>query len=369
MTNGAQAKPAVVHLTWSLAFGGVEKHLATIARTGGRHYDHRFCALASGGDVADQIQQLGGEVEVLGTASPLPTPQSLMRVAAMLRRRQARVVHGHGLEGNLFALLAGRLAGIPVRIGEEIGIPSSSARSRILRTIAYRSGDRIIGISDAVAQWLTTTDNVPTCKVVRIYNPVELSEVSAAPRQVGEPLRIGFAGRLEEVKNPLALVEAVAGLQGQGVEAQLLLLGDGSQRHALEAARRAAPEPDRIQLLGYVRDPLPILAGCHLYVQPSLSEGFGIALVEAMSCGLPVIATSIGGMPEIVQHGRTGWLIDNSGKDAIAEAIRAAAALPREHLSEMGMRARASVQTRFSPPAYIEQLEALYDIIWADKGA
>jgi glycosyltransferase involved in cell wall biosynthesis len=105
-----------------------------------------------------------------------------------------------------------------------------------------------------------------------------------------------------------------------------------------------------------------------VYLQPSISEGFGIALVEAMGCGVPVIATAVGGAPEIIEHGVTGWLLDEPSPDKIAAALRRAWRLGPQRLGEMGRRARQSVEGRFEPALHLQRIEALYAEVAAESG-
>ena len=350
----------VLHVTCDLNFGGVESHLTTLARTAGARYEHHFCALQKGGAAADAIRAAGGDVIIL-RSDPWKRPlHAIGALAAWMREFRPSVVHGHGLEGNLIGMAAGWYSRVGVRIAEEIGIPEHRLKTRIALRGVYAISDRVIAISESVRNAVVQLGEAPARKMVRIYNPVELPERQASLRTSGEPFRIAFVGRLEPVKNALSLVQAVIYLPDD-LPCRLLIIGDGSERSRIEEFIRSNGLESKVTLAGFHAKPDGLLRDCHLYVQPSRTEGLGIALVEAMGCGLPVIATSRGGMAEIVENGVNGWLLASGDPRDIADAIMRAAKLEPSVLAGMGKEARRSVEHRFEPALYLEQIEKLYD--------
>jgi glycosyltransferase involved in cell wall biosynthesis len=172
----------------------------------------------------------------------------------------------------------------------------------------------------------------------------------AQPWMPGEPVRIGSLGRLHPVKGYDVLAEAAA-----RIEARIMIAGDGAQRAALA---------DRLDLVGYVDRPRDWLAGLHLYVQPSRSEGLCVAAHEAMQAGLPVIASAVGELQHSIMPGETGWLVPPGDVDALARALGEALAAP-ERLAAMGTAARIRLFDRLSP----ERFEAAGRAIVARLGA
>ncbi len=355
---------SVLHLTYSLDFGGVEKHLEIIARTGGATWHHRFCALTRGGAAEQAIRGAGGEVAILDCPPPGINPASVRRLAALLKAERPDVLHCHGFEGNIVGIAAGLSARVPVRIVEEIGTSERSAKARLVINLAYRFAHAVIGVSQHVRDWLVA-GGAPAGRTIAVYNPVILPDARARVRSAGEPLRIGFVGRLEPVKNPLALAQAVADLVSEGRDLSLTIIGDGTLREPLETLIAERGMERHIHLPGYVEEPGSMLAECHLYVQPSITEGFGIALVEAMACGLPALVTSTGGMVEIVTEGETGWFLADPSAEAIAAGLRRLDGMDGTALERVGAAARESVETRFEAGAYIRSIEALYDQLLA----
>lgn len=164
----------------------------------------------------------------------------------------------------------------------------------------------------------------------------------AGPWVPGEPLRIGSLGRLHPVKGYDVLADAVAILQTRGIDLRVTIGGDGAQHAALEA---------RLDLAGYVERPRDFLAGLHLYIQPSRSEGLCVAAHEAMQAGLPVIASAVGELEHSIVPGETGWLVPPGDAVALAEALVKAVAAP-ERLAGMGAAARARLLGRFGPERF-----------------
>lgn len=355
-------KPLVIHVLTSLDFGGVERHMEVIASVlEHARMRHLFVAIGQGGATEVKLRAMGVEVICLGEKPGIPSFGAFIALWRFFSRERPQFIHTHGAEANFHGLLAAWLARVPVRIGEEIGIPSHGRKARWIFRGVYGTAHRVIGISQAVTQWLIANREAPQHKAVLIYNPVQLPALSQSHTLPYDFFRIGFVGRLEPVKNPLALLDAFGALLSDGHSCELWFIGDGSERDALEQRISERGLAEKVRLFGYQPDPASWVGQCHVYVQPSLSEGFGLALVEAMGCGVPVISTAVGGAPEIIEHGETGWLLPQASSELLAAALKAAQQLGPEKLRQMGLRARKSVEGRFEPVHYLERIEALYE--------
>ncbi len=353
-------KKKVLHVTACMDFGGVETHLTTISTQQSPHFEHAFLAITRGGSAGDAITQNGASFHAMGCPAR-PSPKTIYKLYRYFRQLKPVVVHTHGSEANIQALLAAWLAGVPVRIGEEIGIPSHSSKAKFFFRQAYRFASKVIGVSEAVRNWLVEHREVPATKATILYNPVRLP---AARQREDQPanLRIGCVGRLEPVKNPLALLDAFASLTAGHAGAELWFIGDGSQKALLmqRAGELGVGVGHKVVFHGFQSAPERFIRQCSLYVQPSVSEGFGLALVEAMGCAVPVLATAVGGAPEIIEHGATGWLTDRTDSQSLASALRDVLQHPEEHLTAIGQAGRMAVARRFQPSEYMNALESLY---------
>lgn len=354
--------PLVIHVLTSLDFGGVERHMEVIASVlGHARLRHMFVAIGRGGAAELKLRALGADVRCLGKKTNIPSFSAFRSLYKLFLRERPLVVHAHGAEANFHGLLAAWLARVPIRIGEEIGIPSHSAKAKRIFKLVYGAAHRVIGVSRVVTGWLIESREAPAGKALRIDNPVRLPAVCEEAKSKNHVLRIIFVGRLEPVKNPAALLEGFSQLLRQGISAELWFVGDGSERSALEKRTLELGLGNAVEFFGFQKSPENFIHQCHVLAQPSLSEGFSLGLVEAMACGVPVISTAVGSAPEIIQEKATGWLLSTPDPELIATALKEAWQLGPETLHEMGLRARASVEGRFEPVHYLERIEALYE--------
>ncbi len=360
----------VLHVLTALDFGGVESQMRLIAANAAlSRHTHAFCAIAGGGAVLEALRSLGAEAAALGRRAGIPSRPAILALRRHFRQMRPDIVHLHGAEANFHGTIAARLAGVPVVIAEEIGIPRHSTRARRVFAQIYRRCDRVVAISDAVRDCILALGEAPSARVEVIHNPFEPQPFRPlAPR--GGELVLGFVGRLEPVKNPMAAVEAVARLRHDGRNATLRLVGEGSLRPALERRIAELGLTGAVTLCGFDPAPFARLEGCHFYLQPSLTEGFGLAVCEAMSAGIPVIATAVGGVPEIITHGQTGWLLPEPDAAGLAATIEEALACDAARLQGIADAARETVLRRFSVAAYLTRVDALYDrLTGAHQGA
>jgi glycosyltransferase involved in cell wall biosynthesis len=352
------AAPAVVHLVTALDFGGVERHVELISRAPPIGYAHRFCALGGGGTTADRMRGRGANVDLLERDPAVLNLGTTLALLRYLRRVRPVVIHCHGTEANYHGLLAGALARVPVRIGEEIGIPAHSRKAQAVFRGVYRLAHKVIAVSDVVADWLVAAREARRDQIVCLFSPVELPPELPMDPPAGQ-FAVGYVGRMVWEKNLPALLRAFAAVVRRGIPIRLTIIGDGEDRPLLEGIVREEGLDRHVHLAGFQSDPHAGLRKCHLYAQPSLREGFSLALVEAMGCGLPVLATRAGAAAQLVDHGATGWLIGDDAK-SIEEGLVTAWEAGPDKLAEMGRRARASVLARFEVQDYVERLESIY---------
>lgn len=215
------------------------------------------------------------------------------------------------------------------------------------------------------AMWVADSHSVAALTAERLAVPpdrlatwplfaADAAAPQAKPWRPGEPVRIGTLGRLHPVKGHDVLIEALTRLQAKALSPlapfEILIAGDGRDREALSAAIAAAGL-DNVRLTGFTDRPREFLAGLHLYLQPSRSEGLCIAVHEAMQAGLPCLVSAVGELPYSVRDGECGLVVPPNDADALAQALAWLLADP-ERLRPMGDAARATVLDRFGPEAF-----------------
>lgn len=363
-------RPTTLHVLTALNFGGVESQMLHIGEYSTcSKYNHVFCALTTGGSVERALTEIGCLVYLLRANPNIPSFLATYRLFGLIRKLRPDVVHLHGAEANFHGVLAATVSRVPVCICEEIGIPTHKTfKTRFVFRVIYSMADKVIAISNAVKSRLIELGEATEHKVAVIYNPARIQHERAYPVLRQGALRIGFVGRLEPVKNPVELVHAAATLRSMGYAVELLIVGDGSLKTAIESAVISLNLSEEVKLLGYQPQPFNHLHGCEYYVQPSISEGFGLAIAEAMSMGMNVLGTPNGGVPEIIEDGHNGWILSGIDFQSIANDLIRVSSLPlkvRRHVAEQG---RSDVVDRYSIESYVKHLEDLYDQKLAANG-
>lgn len=282
----------------------------------------------------------------------------LGRLAAALARVPAVV---HSPQGHVFATGA-RIPGVS-------GFPARRRAFLAMERLAGRWADALVALSaqEAVAQ--VVLGIAPATRFVVLPNPVADRFFAPAPAPAATGARAPFTvvcvGRLSAEKGQRFLLEAFARARGRLARAALWLVGDGPDRADLEALARAAGLSDAVRFWGIQEDVRPFLAGADLFVLPSSYEAQGIALLEAMAAGLPVVATAVGGVPAFIADGRNGRLVPFGDAERLAGILVDLAGDPprRAALAVAGRRTAA----RYRVSAIAERLEGIYRGILARK--
>lgn len=357
-------KKLVLHVVQSLNFGGVETHMKVIGGSSGfSKYEHSFCAISRGGAIATEMIEEGTDVSILECNSKIPSFSAIMSLVRHFRSVKPEIVHCHGAEANFHGIIAGRICGIKVCLGEEIGFPNHSRRARFVFRNIYRISDGVVAISEAVRLKLIELGEVSSKKIHVLLNPALFLRRNTAAEVIdsSDSVKVGFVGRLEEVKNPVALVHAAGILRNRGYNLHVTIVGDGSQRQWLEDEVTRLNLAEVVSLVGFKDDPSLYISDVDIYVQPSISEGFGLALVEAMSLGIPSLASAVGGAPEIISDGVNGWLLRGTSALMVADGLERLIEVNVDTRRNVGEIGRASVLERFSPKAYFLTCDKLYD--------
>jgi glycosyltransferase involved in cell wall biosynthesis len=291
-----------------------------------------------------------------------------LRFAALLlwRRRHYDVVHIHTAHflaavAGLMRPLTGRTLMIKVTGAWEFdgGVLDPKRRRRPLYRLTnwmLRRADHMHCISEHTRRMLLEA-GYTDAQVCMIPNAVDLQRFAPA-RPPRIPPRVVFVGRLVPVKGLPVLLQAWKSVVAR-TTARLVIAGDGPQRTELQQLAAALGLADSVDFLGNVSDVPSVLAGASLYVQPSFQEGMPNSVLEAMACGLPVVATRVSGNVDLVADGDSGLLVPPGDAQALAEALALLLDAP-ERTHAMGLRAREIVERRFAVPSVLAQLLAAY---------
>jgi glycosyltransferase involved in cell wall biosynthesis len=352
--------PIALHVVHSLDFGGVESHMKIInAHQEKSVYEHIFCAISAGGNAQKSIEQAGGRVEVFGLRDSIPSLWTIIKLVQYFRRVQPDVIHCHGAEANFHGILAAYLAGVKVRVAEEIGIPEHSWIATVIFRGVYAISTRCLAVAQSVAMEMVRLGEIKLGRVEILNNPAPLPPMRENP-PCSDQITIGYVGRLEPVKNPVSIVDTVYLLRQRGVDASAIIVGEGSLKSSLENRILSFDLFEHVKLLGFQELPFEAIKDCSFFVQPSISEGLSLALVEAMSLGIPVVVSANGGGSEVVQDRVTGFLLQIPQAAQIATSIEDWMVLSASERLAMVDNARSSVIERFSASRYFEGVDRLY---------
>jgi glycosyltransferase involved in cell wall biosynthesis len=347
----------VVHVVQQLDTGGMEKLLAEFARHVDRsQFGLRFVSLGARGSVAAEIEAEGWPVEALGIGEGLQF--SLVgRLAKLFRRWETDVVHAHNSGPLIYCGPAARLARVGRVIYTRHGRRHEGSRRRmfLLRTMA-RCADAVACVSEDIARRVVE-DGIPRHKVMKIHNGIDVSRFRySGPRDDGPTLMIG---RLSAEKDVATLLRAAAIVVRDDRTFRLDIAGDGACAADLRQLSGELGLNEHVRFLGHVQDTPALYAGSSMCVLPSLTEGISLVLLEAMARGLPVVATAVGGNPEVVLDRQTGLLAPAGDPGALALAIaRLRADRPMAHA--MGAAGRRRVEAHFDVRRMVGEYEALY---------
>lgn len=376
------AVPLIAHVVHRLDYGGLENGLVNLVNhLPEQRYRHAIVCLAGYSEFRGRIRH--PDVEVLSIdKKPGKDPAAYARLWRTFRKLQPDIVHSRNL-GTVDTQWVAAAAGVKCRMHGEHGWEAGDPNGLSRRAIRIRRGcapaiQRFIAVSRDIATWLHEKIGVSRPRITQIYNGVDVGRFNPEdPAAADLPWRscgdrpsvvIGTVARLDPVKNHLVLVEAfrrvVAGTAAAGIDLRLVIVGEGPMRAQIESCAHAAGVADRIWLTG-ARDDVPeLMRAMDVFVLPSLNEGISNTLLEAMASGLPVVASRVGGNPEIVADGRCGTLYEPKESTALAAALHDYV-LHRSRRAEAGRASRAHVVEHFSLQSMVRRYAAAYDAMLA----
>ena len=370
--------PLIAHVLFRLGTGGLENGLVNLLNNlPADKYRHAIVCMTDYTDFRDRLKRKDVEVYCLHKKAGKDF-HVYVRLWRLLAKIQPDVLHTRNLSA-LEAQLPGFLLGVKCRIHGEHGrdvddLYGTNPKHILLRKFFRFIVQRYLPMSQDLETWLQQTIGVAPQKISQIYNGVDMAKfqpILPKPLELlpenfrgKEVLRIGTVGRQAEVKNPMLLLEAFMHLVKTYPEAastaRLVMVGNGILHQRLAEMALAAGIEDQVWLAGDRSDVAQLMQTFDVFVLPSLNEGISNTILEAMASSLPVIATRVGGNPELVVDGQSGLLVESQNPKALAEAIKYYLDHP-QLAKQQGEYGRSLCQQRFSLQRMLQDYMAVYD--------
>jgi sugar transferase (PEP-CTERM/EpsH1 system associated) len=376
-------RPLVVHVMHAFDIGGLENGVVNlINRMPHDSYRHTVLALTRITEFRARVRRDDVEFIALGKG-PGHAIRLYPRLHALFRRLRPAIVHTRNLAALEVAMPAWS-AGVPVRLhgehGRDVGdLDGSNRKYQRVRRLYRPFVTHQVALSRDLARYLVERVGVPRAQVTQLYNGVDAALFAPAGQRAAIPgcpfagaglWIVGTVGRMQAVKDPQnlvrAFVRALAIEPALRARLRLVMVGDGALYGEVNAMLARAGVQDLAWLPGERDDVADVLRGLDAFVLPSLAEGVSNTILEAMACGLPVIATDVGGNGELVVEGRTGTLVPAADAEALARAIVAQARDPVAARAQ-GKAGRERVLSTFSLDAMVDSYRRLYDTLRARR--
>lgn len=338
----------VLHIIKVTGIAGAERHLLTLLPgLRQRGVDARLLALVEPDHLVDELAAAAAEADLPFARMVIQSNADVALIARLrqhIRDEQPQIVHTHLLHADLYGIPAARLAGVRCVLSSRHNDDAFRRKThwRMIHRVQWRMIDAGIAISDAIREFCIDVEGASQTQIQTIHYgltptviddhapTLSLRETLKLP---ADALLIGMVGRLIEQKGMRYGLEAFAHVCNAFPSAHLVIAGDGTLRAELEAAAVALGIGERTHFLGWRTDVNALMGAFDLFLMPSLWEGFGLVLLEAMARRLPVLASRVSAIPEIVVDGETGLLAPPRDVAALEAGLRAL-------LSNAGMRQR-----------------------------
>ena len=358
----------ILHLSSSSGPGGAESVMAGLASSLDRSRYRSIACLFRDGWLRARCEQSGIETHILRLTRKLDLGW-LRMFSRLVRQHGVRLIHAHEFGANTYGAIAARWLGIPLVAtvhGRQYYADCATRRAayRVLSHVAT-----MVAVSEDVKRFVVAATGTAARRICVVHNgaavrpPLSAAEGGRRRSALGmapDELIVGVVGSLYGVKGHRFLLAAAPQILDARPATRFVIVGRGHLEAELKAQARQLGIADRVRFLGFRDDIGDLLPLFDVFALPSLSEGLSIALLEAMAAGTPVVATRVGGNPELVIHGETGLLVPAGDVSSLAAAI-SALLIDRAEATRLGENGRTRVAQSFGLDSMVEAYQAIYD--------
>lgn len=351
----------IIRLTTFLDYGGIERKMENLSTWEDKN-EWIFVCLNKGGAAENAIRSNGKKVICLELPYRIPQFKTIYSLYKIFKKEKPDVVHTAGSEANFHGMIAAKLAGVPCRIYEEIGIPVHSNKAHFVFQQIIKLADFITGESEAVIKNLISKFDIPKSKIKTIHNFVKPGSTPQNKSFLKNSyFTIVSVSRLEPVKNFEMALNVVRRLVSNNMPVKYLIVGDGTLRSKLETLVAEFHIKDHVEFLGFKPNPEKYLANADLFLLTSNHEGFSNSLLEAMYHKVPSLSTRVGGSEEMIVDGHNGWLVDVNNEEELYNKLVNILTLSETELAAIAYEGNKTVSDRFVLEKHMAETYRLYN--------
>ncbi|MFZ4860146.1 MAG: glycosyltransferase [Desulfuromonadaceae bacterium] len=359
-------KKSILHLVISLDTGGLERFVLDLIAVNNNMFNQIVVCLERTGELAHN-----SSVKVISLNMQPGLHLGITKeIIKIIRNYNIDILHTHNEKAQFYGGIAGFLASVPV-VHTKHGRNSHDIRTLLRNNLTARFCRKVVAVSRDAALECIQVEKIPSSKVQTILNGVDTVHFSPGKSQKEFKTRlglsekclvIGIVARLAPVKDHTTLFNACKILKVSVPDFKLLVVGDGQLRDQLESLAQKLNLNDQIIFTGMREDIPSLMRAMDIFVLSSISEGISLTLLEAMACCLPIVATAVGGNPEVIVAGKTGYLVDVRSPELLAEKLEVLI-LNKQLRNIMGEAGRSRVVESFSLKACAAEYQRLYSSI------
>ncbi len=357
----------ILFITNHLNTGGITSYVFTLS-SGLKKRGHNVYIASSGGELAFKFKEAGLDyIPIPMRTKKEISPKiifSAIKLSGIVRENKIDIVHSHSRTTQVLGCLLQKLTG-----ARHIFTCHGFFKRRLLRKIFPCWGEKVIAISEQVREHLVKDFKLDEKKIVVIHNGIDLDRFQAQSPEhraqskrklgLGEGPVIGIIARLSDVKGHQYLIEAMKTVLEKYPLAQLLIIGTGKTQKELIQLAGSLGVSNNVIFIPETQDTPSALAAMDIFVMPSIQEGLGLALMEAMTSGLAVIGSNVGGIKTLIQDGRNGLLVEPADSAGLARAILSLLDDPSKGIA-LGREAQRFIQQNFSQEKMVSETEEEY---------
>lgn len=359
----------LLHLNAGTEIGGTETMiLRFLDKVDQQKFVVYVGAFFPGGEFLEEAKTRGAHSKLFKITNALDIFTAFIKLSRYLKKNKIDIIHLYGFWTNIGGRIAAKLARTPIIIcGQRTEDNWRKPFHSWLDRLTMRWVNLYISVFHKGKELLISRDQIPECKIVVIHNGIDINWANQFERNKKNFPIIGMVAAFNQFKAQEALIHAAHKILEKFPLAEFILVGCGKTEKKISELINNLGLNAQFKMPGFVRDIRPILGQLDVFTLTTHSEGLPVSVLEAMSMGIPVVASNVGGIPELIEDGKTGVLIESNNSEKLSSAIIEILENP-DKAKQMGAAAKEQVRRNFTIEKMIGQLTAVYLNLALSKG-